>query len=750
MVAKLAPGATFIDVQSASGFTAGQLILVHQTTGLIPVPTSGSTTSIDLDAVDSSVGSWELARVSSVSGNRLVLTQPLIKGYAASVSQVVHVPEYTTVQVSSAGTIVAKPWDGSTGGIVAFLVQGTLSNAGTISASGAGFRGGAYVQDSSGAGGCSGLDEIAPKGAQRGEGIALAYGPTSTGRGNVSTGGGGGVCLKSGGGGGGNWGRGGQGGFSHSSLDGARNVGGQGGARLLYNPEERFLFGGGGGAGHGADGKGGAGGNGGGVVFIRANLMLGAGTIAASGGNAQVSNSLTDGGSGAGAGGSIHLRLVGQGACSGLEARGGRGASTNAGGTSYVGPGGGGSGGYILYQATSGAYCPSSVSLGFFGQKQDSTTTPYDVSYGATAGQPGTVFPPAPGYTTGYITPSKPTVLSPSNGKAFKAAYFSFETTGPQSGNGRSSGYVACFVNGTYSKGVTRSESGTFQGSLGPLGEGSYVLEFAAVIDDAWSEKTAPITVYVDLTPPGAPVVTAPGVGSSLNNRTPTISGTAEVNSTVHVFINDSEVGTTTASTTGAWNFVPKTALGDGEYRVKARAVDAAGNESTDSAVRAFSVDATAPVTTITEAPPSQTEQTSATFNFSSDDAKATFQCRLDDAAFAPCESPYSLSDLSAGTHTVEIRAQDTLGNVESPPVRHTWTIAGGTPDGGGNPGTPDGGGNPGTPDGGGDPGNGNGGGDGGEEEPSSCGCSSPAGDPSAAVMVLMGLAAFVSRRRRK
>ena len=49
---------------------------------------------------------------------------------------------------------------------------------------------------------------------------------------------------------------------------------------------------------------------------------------------------------------------------------------------------------------------------------------------------------------------------------------------------------------------------------------------------------------------------------------------------------------------------------------------------------------------------------------------------RLDGVAFAGCTSPVSYSGLALGSHTFAVRATDTAGNTESPPMQRTWTIA--------------------------------------------------------------------------
>jgi hypothetical protein len=63
------------------------------------------------------------------------------------------------------------------------------------------------------------------------------------------------------------------------------------------------------------------------------------------------------------------------------------------------------------------------------------------------------------------------------------------------------------------------------------------------------------------------------------------------------------------------------------------------------------------------------------TFSFTSTEAGSTFQCRVDAGSFKTCSSPYTLSQLSAGTHTFRVKAIDAPGN-ESTVRSRTFTVS--------------------------------------------------------------------------
>jgi hypothetical protein len=52
-----------------------------------------------------------------------------------------------------------------------------------------------------------------------------------------------------------------------------------------------------------------------------------------------------------------------------------------------------------------------------------------------------------------------------------------------------------------------------------------------------------------------------------------------------------------------------------------------------------------------------------ATFEFSSTDPEARFECRIDESEFVPCASPTQVSGLTDGEHIFEVRALDRLDN---------------------------------------------------------------------------------------
>ncbi len=115
--------------------------------------------------------------------------------------------------------------------------------------------------------------------------------------------------------------------------------------------------------------------------------------------------------------------------------------------------------------------------------------------------------------------------------------------------------------------------------------------------------------------------------------------------------------------------------LVDGERSFGVRAIDAAGNQDGSPALRSWTIDTVDPETTIHTGPTGTVASTSATFQFSSNEGGATFECSLDGGAFATCSSPREYNGLAQGPHTFEVRAIDQAGNVDKTPASRSWTV---------------------------------------------------------------------------
>ncbi len=130
-----------------------------------------------------------------------------------------------------------------------------------------------------------------------------------------------------------------------------------------------------------------------------------------------------------------------------------------------------------------------------------------------------------------------------------------------------------------------------------PLSDGAHTI-YVTARDAAgnYSSYSNIITFTVDTVPPAAPVITAPASGSTTNDSTPDIKGTAEALSTILLYRNGGYAGTVTADGSGNWSFTPASPLKDANHTVKAKARDAAGWDSVFSTECAFTVDTSLPV----------------------------------------------------------------------------------------------------------------------------------------------------------
>lgn len=85
--------------------------------------------------------------------------------------------------------------------------------------------------------------------------------------------------------------------------------------------------------------------------------------------------------------------------------------------------------------------------------------------------------------------------------------------------------------------------------------------------------------------------------------------------------------------------------------------------------------DTVPPDTVITMKPLNPSNESWATFNFTSTEVNSTFECRKDSDDFTVCTNPVGYVYLADGEHTFSVRATDLAGNTDLSPAVYTWTV---------------------------------------------------------------------------
>jgi polysaccharide biosynthesis protein PslG len=84
--------------------------------------------------------------------------------------------------------------------------------------------------------------------------------------------------------------------------------------------------------------------------------------------------------------------------------------------------------------------------------------------------------------------------------------------------------------------------------------------------------------------------------------------------------------------------------------------------------------DSTAPETILVKGPKNNSKRKRASFEFASSEPGSTFECRLDSASFAPCDSPVAFR-VRRGKHTFQVRATDAADNTDPAPAIDRWKV---------------------------------------------------------------------------
>jgi hypothetical protein len=259
--------------------------------------------------------------------------------------------------------------------------------------------------------------------------------------------------------------------------------------------------------------------------------------------------------------------------------------------------------------------------------------------------------PAARTWTVDTAPPAVPAITSgPSGATSSSSASFAF--------TGEPGAALECRLDAAAFAGCTSPQAYT------GLAEGDHTFEVRALDAAGNASATATRTWTVDATPPATPAITAGPTGTT-GATAATLEFAGEPGVTFECRLDGAPFAACTSPQT-------YTGLGDGAHLFELRALDAAGNASAPAS-RSWTVDGRAPTTTITNGPASPTALPTATLAFTADEP-ATFECRLDGGAYAPCTSPTQYTGLADGAHAVDVRATDPSGNT-GPPASHGWTV---------------------------------------------------------------------------
>jgi hypothetical protein len=202
--------------------------------------------------------------------------------------------------------------------------------------------------------------------------------------------------------------------------------------------------------------------------------------------------------------------------------------------------------------------------------------------------------------------------------------------------------------------------------SFGPFSEGLHTF-FVRALDGLGNASLAASSQWtIDTIAPPAPQITAEPQDPS-GSSSATFSFTDADPTVAFKCKRDGEPFSDCSSKS-----VTYTGLLDGSHTFGVKAIDPIGHQS-QLTTYTWTIDTVHPVVTLTDKPPLVTNQTTATFSFSSTRPSSTYQCKLDDGSLASCASPKIYSSLHDGQHTFSVQATS-LANT-GPTTEFTWTV---------------------------------------------------------------------------
>ncbi|GLR86544.1 Ig-like domain-containing protein [Bradyrhizobium iriomotense] len=293
---------------------------------------------------------------------------------------------------------------------------------------------------------------------------------------------------------------------------------------------------------------------------------------------------------------------------------------------------------------------------------------------GGTSSSGGTTVPPTP--------PAAPTRLADAaivNGYVNSAQ----DTTTQQLTGSAKAGSTVSVYDGSSKLGTaTAASDGSWSYALGHLADGSHSLTATATDATGSSAASAPLAFTVDTQAPVTPTLAAysqagAAIGSSTTLTDLVLKGTAEAGSTIKVSDGNTQIGTATAGSTGAWSFDTGT-IARGSHSFTATATDIAGNTSAASAADAVTVAAPPPPPTaptgladaaivngyVNAAQDTTTQQLTGSAEAGSTVSVYDGSSKLGTATAASDGSwSYALGHLADGSHSLTATATDATGS---------------------------------------------------------------------------------------
>ncbi|HEY3019711.1 MAG TPA: Ig-like domain-containing protein [Solirubrobacteraceae bacterium] len=233
----------------------------------------------------------------------------------------------------------------------------------------------------------------------------------------------------------------------------------------------------------------------------------------------------------------------------------------------------------------------------------------------------------------------------------------------------RSSGPVLSLPTGYTSAAIDATSN--YWGSMGLADVAGVVLDANDTFSRARVVVLDPLLSEPDPFAPPAPAPGAPSVAGVPTGTTSSMAATITLSGEIGATFSCSLDG---ASYTACSSPVGLTGLSDGTHSFSVIQSDRLGAAS-EPTTSTWTIDATAPQTTIVSGPSGPVRDGSPRFGFISSEDGSSFECRLDTRDWSSCSSPKSYSALTDGSHTFAVRATDSLGNTDATAPTRTFTV---------------------------------------------------------------------------